>query len=186
MQVGPKQQSIRDLPSRAMRAKHHQMMIEDGCPPVLLREGDAPKIRPQRKPDAGVTLAPPLAVQKAIAAEFSEPITDQPEAEASPTPEQQETETVATKSKTKKASTKSTASKPKATSHTNGASNGGIRPGSKIEIVANLLKRPEGCTTAEVLAATNWLAVSMPAMAKSAGLTLKKEKDGKISRYHAA
>lgn len=61
-----------------------------------------------------------------------------------------------------------------------------IRPGSKLEIVAGLLKRPEGCTTAEVLAGTGWPTVSMPQMAKAAGLTLRKEKDGKVSRYFGA
>lgn len=60
---------------------------------------------------------------------------------------------------------------------------GAVRPGSKLEIVADLLKRPEGCTTAEALAATGWPTISMPQQAKAAGLTLSKEKDGKVSRY---
>lgn len=179
--VGPKEQSIRDLPPRPI-AKHHQMMIEDGCPPELVRTDAAqPKISKQKTADQGVTLAAPLAVQKAIAAE------------ATPTPEQQESEIMGSvKSKSKSAGKKSAAAKTRTPvrAKSNGANgtDGAItlRPGSKIEIVANLLKRPEGCTTAEILSATNWPSVSVPAMAKSAGLTLKKEKDGKISRYHAA
>lgn len=63
---------------------------------------------------------------------------------------------------------------------------GGIRPGSKLEIVAGLLTRSGGCTTADILAATNWPAVSVPQMAKAAGLTLKKEKEkGQPTRYSA-
>lgn len=58
-----------------------------------------------------------------------------------------------------------------------------IRPGSKLEIVVGLLKRKEGCTTAEVLAACHWPAVSMPQQAKAAGLTLRQEKQGKVTRY---
>jgi len=132
------------------------MMIDDGCPETLLRDGVAPKIRQSRKSDGTVTLAPPIAIQKAIAAEFVEASppeieTKMPEALAPPAPE----------NKIGKAK----------------------KVGSKTEIVAALLRRPEGCTTAEILSATNWPSVSVPAAAKSAGLTLKKEKDGKISRY---
>jgi hypothetical protein len=58
-----------------------------------------------------------------------------------------------------------------------------IRPGSKLEIVVGLLTRKSGCTAAEVLAATEWPAVSMPQQARAAGLTLRQEKDGKITRY---
>lgn len=60
------------------------------------------------------------------------------------------------------------------------------RAGSKLAIVVDLLKRPEGCTTKDVLAATGWPTVSMPQQAKAAGLALKKEKDGKVTRYRAA
>src|ERR1035437_6542130 len=180
--VGPKEQSIRDLLPRPI-AKHHQMMIEDGCPPAVVRSDDArPKMSKPKTTDQGVTLAAPLAIQKAIAAEFAEPTTDQPEAEAAPKPEQQESEIMgSSKSKSKQADKKSapTKTRPPAIAKTNGT-NGtiSIRPGSKVEIIAGLLKRPEGCTTADVLQATGWPAVSMPAQAKAAGLTLTKEKDG--------
>jgi len=62
----------------------------------------------------------------------------------------------------------------------------GVRPGSKLEIVVGLLKRKEGCTAAEILAACSWPAVSVPQQARAAGLTLRQEKDGKVTRYWAA
>lgn len=61
------------------------------------------------------------------------------------------------------------------------------KPESKTDLVAALLRRPEGCTTADALAATGWPAISMPATAKAAGITLVREKDaGKPTRYYAA
>lgn len=61
-----------------------------------------------------------------------------------------------------------------------------IRPGSKLEIVVGLLTRKEGCTTAEALAATDWPAISFNQQAKAAGITLRKVKEGKVTRYYAA
>jgi hypothetical protein len=52
---------------------------------------------------------------------------------------------------------------------------------SKTEIVANLLLK--GTTTAEVLKATGWPSVSMPAMAKAAGLDLTKHDENGITIY---
>lgn len=66
------------------------------------------------------------------------------------------------------------------------ATSAGPRPGTKTALVADMLRRPEGCTAAEVMAACSWPAVSMPQQAKAAGLKLRKEKDGKVSRYWAA
>lgn len=67
------------------------------------------------------------------------------------------------------------------------AGNGGVRPGSKLEGVVGLLTRKEGCTTAQILELTGWPAVSVPQMAKSAGLTLRKEKTkGEPTRYWAS
>jgi hypothetical protein len=54
---------------------------------------------------------------------------------------------------------------------------------SKREIVAALLTRPEGTTTAEILAATGWPSVSVPAQAKASGLTLTQTRDGRSTRY---
>lgn len=62
----------------------------------------------------------------------------------------------------------------------------GVRPGSKLEVIVKLLQREGGCTTADVLKACQWPSVSMPQQAKAAGLTLRKEKQGKVTRYWAA
>ena len=67
-----------------------------------------------------------------------------------------------------------------------GGNNGG-RKGTKLALVVALLKRPQGCTSAEVLQATGWPAVSMPQQAKAAGLKLVKEKKpGEVTRYRAS
>jgi hypothetical protein len=55
---------------------------------------------------------------------------------------------------------------------------------TKREIAAALLTRPEGTTAKEILYATGWPAVSVPAIAKASGLTLRQEKDGKTTRYY--
>lgn len=60
------------------------------------------------------------------------------------------------------------------------------RPGSKLEIVVRLLRRPEGCTAAEIMKMTQWPSVSVPQQAKAAGLTLRQVKDGKVTRYWAS
>ena len=61
-----------------------------------------------------------------------------------------------------------------------------IRPGSKLEIIADLLRRPEGCTTADILKATDWPAVSVPQQARAAGIKLRKEKRDRVTVYFAA
>ncbi len=61
-----------------------------------------------------------------------------------------------------------------------------VRPGTKTALIGELLSRKAGCTAAEVMAATGWPSVSMPAQAKALGVKLRKEKDGKASRYFAA
>src|SRR5262249_24074506 len=58
--------------------------------------------------------------------------------------------------------------------------------GSKVALIAAMLTRPEGCTTAEVLEATKWPTVSMPHQAKAGGLALRKVKEGKASRYYGS
>ena len=61
----------------------------------------------------------------------------------------------------------------------------GPRIVTKTEIVANLLTRESGCTTAEVLDATGWPSVSMPAMAKACRLELRKVKEaGLPTQYY--
>ena len=63
---------------------------------------------------------------------------------------------------------------------------GGIRPGSKLEAIVGLLKRKEGCTAADVLQVTGWPSVSMPQQAAAAGIKLRTEKEGRVTRYWAA
>jgi len=64
---------------------------------------------------------------------------------------------------------------------------GGNRAGTKAELIGGLLRRPEGCTAAEVMTAANWPSVSMPAQAKACGLTLRKEKvPGSPTRYYGS
>lgn len=58
-----------------------------------------------------------------------------------------------------------------------------VRGGSKLEAIVGLLRRPVGCTAAEVLAATGWPTVSMPAQAKAAGIELTTAKEGRTTRY---
>jgi hypothetical protein len=57
--------------------------------------------------------------------------------------------------------------------------------GSKTQLVHDLLTRPEGCTSKDVMQATGWPSVSMPAQAKAAGLVLRKDKpaDGPTRYY---
>lgn len=63
------------------------------------------------------------------------------------------------------------------------AKNGGARKGSKSAIIERLLTRPEGCTSADVLKATKWPTISMPAIAKQLGLKLKRDSSGDVMRY---
>ena len=54
---------------------------------------------------------------------------------------------------------------------------------SKTAMVGQMLLDPRGCTTADILKATGWPSVSVPAQAKAVGLGLRKEKDGSVTRY---
>lgn len=86
------------------------------------------------------------------------------------------------KAKTKKKPAAKAKTKPK---NKTAASKGDARTGSKLEMVGKLLTREGGCTTADILKATGWPAVSVPAQAKALGLTLKKEKVDGVFRYSA-
>ena len=226
--IGPKELALKS--QREDIAKHHKMMIADGSPPKLVRTGSGPKLV-KKSPEVGVTLAPPLAVQKAIAADLADeppPIpvadlhkSDNPTAQANaeswnqiptiakagkkpnppkikqvgvvplaelakmvpPTPEAtpkaEPKESVMRTSKQKKTAT------AKARKPVNGAGKTSAK-GTKLELIASMLKRKEGCTAADAMKAVGWTKISMPAQAKAAGLKLKKEKDGKVTRYRAA
>lgn len=84
----------------------------------------------------------------------------------------------------KRAAKKAAAPKAPKAAKTDGTKT--IRPGSKLEIVVGLLKRREGCTTAEILAGTGWPSCSVPQQARAAGLTLRQKKEGRTTRYWAA
>lgn len=66
------------------------------------------------------------------------------------------------------------------------AAAGGVKPGSKLEKIVKLLKRKEGCTAADALAATGWPSLSFNQQAAAAGIKLRKVKEGRITRYFAA
>jgi hypothetical protein len=53
----------------------------------------------------------------------------------------------------------------------------------KVALIKEMLMRPEGCTTKDVLAATGWPSVSMPKQAELAGLELSKAPGEKPTRY---
>lgn len=203
----------KELQARSLReAKHKGKKMEDLTIPTFLRRKPAPAPAPtaaEPAPDLEAFTAPPLTVEQSIKQEadrrwrdWMPTMTDRkrpllralikevrmefhaievakegkmPEA---PAPAKQK-DTEAMTTKTKK-TTKTKGAKPKVDGPKE------ARKGSKLEIVANLLKRPNGCTTADVLKATGWPAVSMPQQAKSAGLTLKKDKVDGVTRYTAA
>ncbi len=55
---------------------------------------------------------------------------------------------------------------------------------SKVQIVADLICSEKGATAADCLAATGWKQISISAaFAKRGGFALRKEKDGKTTRY---
>ncbi len=54
---------------------------------------------------------------------------------------------------------------------------------TKREIAATLLCRSGGATAREILDATGWPAVSVPAIAKASNLNMRQEKDGRVTRY---
>lgn len=172
----------RELQKRKL-SRAHEMMLEDGAPTSLLRFADEkPKPTTKSKPtNGGVTLAPPLAVQKAIAADLGDDDKTIPQVPAPPAADQSEIDMSRKKTTTKLK--KVSKAKARAGIAKKAKTDGTIRPGSKLETVAKLLMREGGCTTAEVLKATGWPSVSMPQQAKAAGLTLAKAKDGKVTRY---
>ena len=56
---------------------------------------------------------------------------------------------------------------------------------SKTATVAKLLLRPNGCTRADILKATEWPSVSVQAMAVASGLKLITDKSERPFRYSA-
>lgn len=59
------------------------------------------------------------------------------------------------------------------------------RPGTKSHAIGELMMRPQGVTTLEVLQLTGWPSVSMPAQARICGLEFTAQRTGRIVRYFA-
>lgn len=129
------------------------------------------------------TVGPKEAQLRASRADHTEP---KASAAAEPTKESAMSKSTVSK-KTKTEAKPAKAKKENKVKTAKTAAADGIRPGTKLALVVDLLKRPEGCTTKDVLNATGWPAVSMPQQAKAAGIKLKKEKkEGDVTRYYAA
>lgn len=160
--IGPKEQQVRSLKAASCNIDHADPVSipRDFCTVCTPRKRGEPKRAGDKPTDDGVTLAPPIS---------------------QPQPE----EDTMSRKKTTKTKTKR-ASKQKARSPVKAKTTAGPRKESKVALIASLLTRAGGCTTADVLKATGWPTVSMPQQAKAAGLTLKKEKDGSVTRYRAS
>jgi hypothetical protein len=75
----------------------------------------------------------------------------------------------------KSAAASSSARKPKSAPAVDGK--------SKVEVIGGLLRRDGGCTAKDVMEATGWPSVSMPAQAKALGVKMKQKKEGRVTRY---
>ena len=103
-------------------------------------------------------------------------VLENPDADQPATPKTAEQETTIMASKATQSRTR-TAIKP--TTRTQAAK-------TKTELAADLIRRKNGCTSADILAATGWPAVSVPAIAKATGIKLLKDKQpGEATRYRA-
>lgn len=133
--------------------------------------GIVPSIRAKaRKPRAPKTKAAVAAQQPATAATQEDEVT-------SKTKKAKSSKGKGAKKPAKAKTAKSVKAKTKRAS--NGAAHG-----SKTAEVARLLARAGGCTAAEVLKATGWPSVSMPALAKNIGVKLTKKKEkGSVTQY---
>ena len=93
-----------------------------------------------------------------------------------------EKKTAAPKRKAKGRASKTKAVRPAAVAKP--SSSDGAPRGEKLAAISSLLTRKGGCTAADILEATGWPTVSVPAQAKAAGLALTKTKEGRTFRYH--
>lgn len=193
--IGPKEaatRALREQKAVECRIDHDDptpgTVSKDMCAVCTPRKRGTPRSEKRREGgDPGVTLAPPIAIQQAIAKDFADEQSTAPvqSEEQAPQP-QQETDAMTTKRSKKAATAKARSGKSKTPKTGKKSKIGAPREGSKLAIVGKLLARPEGCTTQDVLKATGWPSVSLPQQAKALGVTLKKEKDGNVTRYRAA
>ncbi len=172
--IGPKEQALRDQREAKVSFNRYDET------PLAKEMKEQRRLKALNRIDAlkakksGETAAMPLSGKEALEKIYEKT----PKASA---PAKQEETAMAKKAK------KAAKSKRKATTPKENAPNAdGPREGSKLAVISALLARPEGCTTKEVLDATGWPAVSMPQQAKALGVTLKKEKDGSVTRYRIA
>lgn len=89
-------------------------------------------------------------------------------------------------SKAPRSSAKKAKSQTPARRKANPAGVKSVRTGSKLETIVALLTRAGGCTTKDILEATEWPSVSVPQQARSASLKLRKEKRDGVTHYSAA
>ena len=59
-----------------------------------------------------------------------------------------------------------------------------VKPGTKLQIIDKMLRRKAGCTARECMDRCGWPAISMHQQARAAGLKLRIEKDGGLTRYY--
>lgn len=170
-----KEQQLRALRESRADPTEIPTFLKRGHPECVVKTSK-PAPGPRAATQAPVPAAPVTAKEPKGPAPVPAPAPEHP-APAEPT---KETSTMRTK--TNQRASKAKARTPvKAKAKTSSGK-------SKIDTIAALLKRPGGCTSKDVLKATGWPAVSMPAMAKAAGLKLKKEKPkgAKETIYSAA
>lgn len=167
MPIGPKEQTLRSM----RQGKTAQTRIDQA---TAAARGGPPTVefpRPEQSPAASAPVQPATAE----AAQHQE--TDMKTARKTTKA------TKKAKSEAKGSARRKATTKGAARNTARGAASGGVRAGSKLEAIVSLLRRPEGCTSADVLAETSWPAVSLPQQAKAAGITLATEKEGRVTRY---
>jgi hypothetical protein len=59
------------------------------------------------------------------------------------------------------------------------------KKGTKMRKIEKLLRRKKGCTNREALAVLGWVAISIPQRAEQLGLKLRRQKNGRLTRYWA-
>lgn len=176
--VGTKEQQVRDLREKKI-SRAHQMMIEDGA--GFLVRHDTPEEaagRERTRLELKDGLRRPAVAAPTSPARSTDAATPK-ETEMSKTTSKKANSTKKTAAKKKAPAKPASAKKPRAAKPANGGEK------SKTQIAADLIRREGGCTTKDILKATGWPTVSVPAIAKAAGLTLKKEKVGRETRYTA-
>ena len=179
--VGPKEKANAALRGRKL-SRAHELMLEDGVPEACLRfPDDKPKTAIKPKPaNGGVTLAPPLAVQKAIAADLADEGAT-PKTPAPPAVDRQETDDM--NRKTKKTATKKSA-KGKSRTAVKGKTSAradGLREGSKQAQMLDLALDPAGVTEAAICKKLGWekCSATLGRVCDKVGASLVR-KDGKF------